>query len=262
MSSEKEKEERRLRMLREPPIQSTAADIAPPAPTLMPPGVYSAKLTDVQIHDGVLRMDLKLPNGQEAAFVSKLPEVKSHPATSVVITNLRYVTIRGVRMNCHAVVITDNPNLSDDGGRRYDLTGYGTSCVWHVFDLMLISARYSWKPDEARGGFPPQRGNLVVDAVDGTAFAMHHETVVQLSVENHDLGIIFETIEGSWTPGQIDHTDWAEYNQRVGIRVFDQACKAVEALSYKRNIILPIATLPETARVLFDEDGSSLRRKP
>jgi len=92
-----------------------------------------------------------------------------------------------------------------------------------------------------------------------SSVAMHHETVVELAVDNADLGITFETITGTWTPGQ--HDDWADYNQRVGIRVFDQACKAVEALSYQRNLILPIAMVPDAARTLFDEDGSSLRRQ-
>lgn len=180
--------------------------------------------------------------------------VKSFPASSVVITNLRYVSIRGVRMTCRAVVLTDNPDLNEGKERRYHLDGYGQSCVWHVFDLFLKTSTYKWIPAAQRDGFPhPSNGVLQVDEV------AQGPTDVQLFVDNYDLGINFETITGTWTPGP-EHEDWFQYNQCVGKRVFDQSCAVIEALNYQHNLLLPIALPPAAARRFFDEDGSSLRR--
>lgn len=176
----------------------------------------------------------------------------SFPASSVVITNLRHVTVGEIRMDCRALILSDNPDLNEGKERRYRLDGFGASCTWHVFDMFLGSSEYEWRPDKERHGFEhPQRGVLRVRSKE------EGEIKLTLLVNNINLGISFETIEGTWTPGKVE--DWYDYNQRVGVRVFDQACAVTEALSYSLNLLLPIAATPKVARQIFEEDGTSLR---
>lgn len=172
--------------------------------------------------------------------------MSSFPAKSVIISNLRNVTVRGVQMHCHALVISDDPDLHEGKERRFSLNGYGASCVWHVFTLRLRSANYKW--DEA-----PQI--LTVDEHDQPS-----PTELRLGVENWDLPIRFDVIEGSWTPGERRETgddDWFDYCHRIAACVFDQSCRVVEQLGFPRNIIVPIAVRSDTARRLLDADGST-----
>lgn len=173
---------------------------------------------------------------------------KSFPATSVVITNLRDATIGNVRMDCRAIVISDNPDLHDGVERRYSLNGYGVSCVWHVFELILQTPLYAWSPRLKNNGFPhPHRGTLRVTTPEGP-------TDIILSVENLDLEIHFETIVGSWTPNDErvpQDDDWFDYCQRIKDHVVDRGCAVVEALSFQRNVIIPITVLPTTARQIL-----------
>ena len=179
---------------------------------------------------------------------------QSFPASSIVITNLRYVEIRGIELDCHALILSDDPDLNEGKERRYRLNGYGASCVWHVFNLWLLNAKYEWRPDKERYGFEfPQRGELLVNEREQGL------TTLRLASDNRDLPITLEHITGTWTPGA-QNEDWFDYCQRVGNRVFDQSCAVVEALPFQRNLLLPIAMTAPMAREIFEEDGSTIRK--
>jgi hypothetical protein len=59
----------------------------------------------------------------------------SKPEKFTLITNLQFVTVRGVRTFCHALLVTEN----DKGlfGPSYTVRGFGTEGAWPVFDIRI-----------------------------------------------------------------------------------------------------------------------------
>jgi hypothetical protein len=192
--------------------------------------------------------------GQSVPRVSTIEmSAKSFPATSVVITNLRHVSLRGIDLDCHTLILSDDPDLHEGKERRCRLDGYGVSCVWHVFNLWLMNGTYGWHPDKEQYGFEfPGNGDLLVyERKQGL-------TKLHLTADNRDLEINFQNITGTWTPG--NQEDWFDYCQRVGKCVFDRNCAVIEALSYQRNMLIPLAMAPSVARQVLEEDGTAFRK--
>lgn len=167
---------------------------------------------------------------------------KSYPCKTVVVTNLQYVTVRGVRMHCNAITIVDNPSITDDGkSRDYRLHGFGTTTLWPVFDLWLASAEHDWDPGDSRhtANVLSQDGSLRPLSTGG--FVRVHErdrkepTILEVICNNDKLGVEFHTIEGSFVPGDRDDESWFHYNQAIGTHILERSMAVEEAFGYPRN---------------------------
>lgn len=199
------------------------------------------------------------------------PVPKSFPATSTIFTNLDDVLVNGLRLNCKAIVISDDPDLHEGEHRRYAIAGYGSSCVWKVFDMHLRDSEFVWEPKTIEKGQEGQirRGVLGVHPLPRVPGTTAHTTLglelIATYPGTRDLGIQVTKIEGSWTPGQRGETDWTQHCERVGAHVFDSAMKAVEATAEPGltpiNALVAVAMQPDVARGLLDDNGLMFRKK-
>jgi hypothetical protein len=73
---------------------------------------------------------------------------------NVVFDNLRTLTVDGLRIDVHALLLTEEPEAtaSRRGIQRHSATGFGSSCAWRVFDTVIDSIFYELVPPPPRGG--------------------------------------------------------------------------------------------------------------
>lgn len=222
------------------------------------------------IHDIPSLDCMRCPNIRSTQIPRKPKMPKSFPAISTIFTNLDNVLINGLRLNCKTVVVSDDPDLHKGEHRRYTVAGYGTSCVWKVFDMHVgplneASEIFVWTPRDAEKGSKGQirRGFLKVAPLHGDQTWLDMELIATYPGAR-DLGIQVTTIKGAWTPGQIDG-DWSKHCERVGAHVFDSAMKAVEATAEPNlspiNALVVVALQPDVARGLLDDNGLMFRKK-
>lgn len=229
---------------------------------------------------GIPSLDcMKCPNIRSTQIPRKPKMPESFPATSTIFTNLDDVLVNGLRLNCHAVVVRNDPDLHEGKHRRYDVTGYGTSCIWKVFDMQIDllgdigdpraldtpNPLFRWTPRGIEQGPQGQvrRGHLRVAPVHGDQSWLDLELIATYP-GTRDLGIQVTTIEGAWTPGQIDG-DWAKHCHNVHVHVYDSAMKAVEATAADghspMNALVAMAGPPNIFRQMLDETGSQISGK-
>lgn len=227
---------------------------------------------------GIPSLDcMKCPNIRSTQIPRK-PKMPSFPATSTIFTNLDDVLVNGLRLNCKAVVVADDPDLHEGKHRRYTVTGYGTSCTWKVFDMHVGQVIpvdwqsrtpppegwpiYTWTPRGIEQGLQGQvrRGHLRVAPLHGDQTWLDLELIATYPGAR-DLGIEVTTIKGAWTPGQIDG-DWAKHCHNVAAHVYDSAMKAVEATATEAlgplNALVVMAGPPNIFRQMLDETGSQI----
>lgn len=89
------------------------------------------------------------------------------------LTNLRFITLNGVRTFCHALLITqdDNPVISF-GGSNYSIRGFGTEAAWPVFDMALAKEDLPYSLTTAASD------NVLVIAHDGSTKLLRTGTIM------------------------------------------------------------------------------------
>lgn len=115
----------------------------------------------------------------------------------ILITNLEYVVVNGVRTFTHALLLTEGKAFFRDGVRR-ELRGFGTDPAWPTFDLTVPSMIYTLMPasnphvvmitDAAPEGRP---------LLSGAIMQIEGGPRVDLVVSNPEQPLDIQTFDGS-----------------------------------------------------------------
>jgi hypothetical protein len=170
---------------------------------------------------------------------------------TTLFTNLDSVTIRGVRTWCRALMLSDDPEFDDHTTRRYRLAGFGSTCLWFVFDMTLASGDYEFAVADSRHhavmmddegvARPIATGGLLTVHASGT-------TPEQLTLIAFNIGIGIDTIEGTFEP-----EGWADYCDRIKTAVFESSMAAVETYPVPINARGAISGPPAMLRDILSK---------
>lgn len=137
-----------------------------------------------------------------------------HPTKYTLFLNLEYVSINGVRTNCHALLLESGPSIFGDA-TRYQIRGFGMDPAWPVFDIDVKTLEHTLVDaqsnhimiTDSRPEGRPLCSGAIMQIKDGPA--------LQLIVQDMDKPLDIKTFEGTWGDHVTMDKVWKYFSSHV-----------------------------------------------